>query len=768
MSIKLKLSLCISLVVAAVLTLNISIYYFTTMDRLVTSAKQQSQAIAEQISSALEATSHARNNMEESLGQMLRMAAISARKQLPADIDQITNEELSRLSLELNVDDITLWRRTGSDIIAVKSSEPDELNISSSTWGYWHTAFNQLLDHREVTIPQGQKLKDFWSGPYNFAASNPDKIIKWGYYYDGTTNYMINPYISVEPLIAFNDRFKQETIPKLTHGYPGVLEINGFDPEFFGKEPILRIKKGRVVYNLDVRAVLFGSNNFANPDPDEDVRSIQTATSTGEIQTQTATIKERMVTKYFIPIQGESKPNVFNIVLDQKTIVKPLYDQLLMQVIISSFLLIITLVGSYFLSGILIRSLKKIVHKVNEISSGSFGTKIELKNTKDELGQLAEQVNSMADNLQHYMNRLQNSAEELRSTKEYLESFINHTSDAIHVSDLQGNITQANKAFWQIYGWSFEEIQGQPLPGQLEEIRAEEQDLIRRIIQGETVTGFETERLTKHGKHVDVSLTISPIRNGQEEIVAIATISRNITDRKRTEEMILRSEKLSVVGQLAAGVAHEVRNPLTTLRGFVQLQKTKGTVSQSHLNIMLAELDRINFIVSEFLVLAKPQVISIQTFNLRKLLNDLVMLLDGQANLDKIQINLPSEGHPAYVTGEPNQLKQVFVNLLKNAMEAMPGGGTIAMEIEQNTQGKVIVRVIDEGVGISREDLQHLGEPFFSRKDTGTGLGLMICQQIISHHNGILNVYSELGKGTTVEVALPGAAKRDAGEQNSE
>lgn len=641
------------------------------------------------------------------------MAAVSARKQLPADIDQITNEELRRLSRELNVNEITLWRRSGSDIIAEKSSDPAELNMSSTTWGYWHTAFNQLLDNREVTIPQGQKLKDFWSGPYNFASSNPDKIVKWGYYYDGTTNYMINPYISVEPLIAFTDRFKKETIPKLTKGYPGVLEINGFDPEFFGKDPILRVKKGRLVYNLDVRAVLFGNNHYANPAPEEDLRSIQNAAVSHQIQTQTATIEGRQVTKYFIPIAGESKPYVFSIVLDQKTIVQPLYDQLFIQTLISFFLLVITMFGSYFISGVLIRSLSKIVNKVNEISSGSFGTKIELKNTRDELGQLAARVNSMSDNLQLYMNRLQNSAEELRSTKEYLESFINHTSDAIHVSDLQGNITRANKAFWQIYGWSFEELKGQPLPGQLDSMREEEQDLIRRIFQGETVTGYETARMIKSGGHVDVSLTISPIRNEQEEIVAIATISRNITDRKQTEEMILRSEKLSVVGQLAAGVAHEVRNPLTTLRGFVQLQKTKGTVSQSHLNIMLAELDRINFIVSEFLVLAKPQVISIQTFNLRKLLNDLVMLLDGQANLDKIQINLPSEGQPVLVTGEPNQLKQVFVNLLKNAMEAMPGGGTIAMEIEQHIEGKVIVRVTDEGTGISKEDLQHIGEPFF-------------------------------------------------------
>lgn len=759
MSVKLKLSICITLVVAVVLFLNISIYFITTRDGLIASARQQSQTIAEQIGIALEVSESSRQSMEESLGLMLRMAAQSALKQLPPDIDDVTNEQLVRISKELNINDITLWVRQGDDIVSAKSSEPDELNLSSGSWGYWHTAFTQLFDRQEITIPQGQKLPNFWSGPYNYATSNPDQINKWGYYYDGTTNYIINPYISAESLLTFNNQFSSETIPKLIRGYDSVLEINGFDPEFVGKDPILRVKKGRLVHNLDVRAVLFGSTRYTNSDPGADVDSIQAAVQTGELQTLRAEIDGKPVTKYFIPYQGKNKPYVFNIVLDRRAVERPLYDQLLMQTLISLSLLMITLISSYFISGILIRSLYQIMYKVNDISSGNFGARIELNDVKDEFGLLAARVNLMSDNLQLYMSRLKNSAEELRSTKEYLESFINHTSDAIHVSDLDGNITQANKAFQQIYGWDFKEVEGGQLPDQLQVMREEEERLISRIIAGETVTDYETARITKSGGHVDVSLTISPIRDENEAIVAIATISRNITDRKQTEEMILRSEKLSVVGQLAAGVAHEVRNPLTTLRGFVQLQKTKGTVSESHLNIMLAELDRINFIVSEFLVLAKPQVVSIQTFNLRKLLSDLVMLLDGQANLDKIQIQVPEEGPPMLVTGEPNQLKQVFVNLLKNAMEAMPGGGTITMELEQTKEEMVIARVTDEGSGIAKEDLQHIGEPFFTRKDNGTGLGLMICQQIISHHKGMLNVYSELGQGTTVEVMLPAAAR---------
>ncbi|GGF92628.1 ATP-binding protein [Paenibacillus abyssi] len=755
MSIKMKLSLFISLIVTVVLTLNISIYYITTREELLENAEQQTRIIAKQIGATVEVSEQAKQLIEDSIGSMLRMAAIATAEQLPPKIADVTNDQLTQISKQLTIDHISLWKRIDNDIIVLKSSDPNELNMSSKSWDYWYTAFNQLFDGVPVTIPQGQKLPNYWSGPYNFATSNPNIINKWGNYYDGTTDYMINPYINADMLLQFEQKIGTNAmLSKMIKDNDGVLEITGFDPRFFGKDPILKIKQGMVVHNLDVRGVIFGQYVYVNQEAD--LEQMNNALRTGEMTTVKATISGQNVLKSFIPMSGSNNSDyVIGITIDQDAMEQGLNRQLLIHTLISLGLIAVTLVASYFISGFLMRSLNQVLVTVNQIAAGNFGTHIPISGKKDELGLLATSVNSMSDNLDHYMNRLKDSAEELRSTKEYLESFINHTSDAIHVSDLEGNVTQANKAFEDIYGWTAEELDGAPYYNIPSGYEADYIKLLKQVLEGEAIADYETVRLTKDGRMIDVSLTISPIRDGRGKIIAIASISRNITARKQTEEVLRRSEKLSVVGQLAAGVAHEIRNPLQTLKGFVQLNKSKGTLNEGHLDIMLSELDRINFIVSEFLVLAKPQVTSIQPIDIRETVNSLIVLLDSQAHLNSIEFETAFEAELPQVMGEPNQLKQVFLNIMKNAMEAMQDGGTIRIEIAKgDDKGQVVIRFIDQGVGMTEEELQRIGEPFFTNKETGTGLGLMVCQQIVANHKGKLNFYSQLGEGTTVEVIL--------------
>jgi signal transduction histidine kinase len=254
-----------------------------------------------------------------------------------------------------------------------------------------------------------------------------------------------------------------------------------------------------------------------------------------------------------------------------------------------------------------------------------------------------------------------------------------------------------------------------------------------------------------------VSITVSPIRDEEDRIIAFAEISRNITARKQTEEVIRRSEKLSVIGQLAAGVAHEIRNPLTTLRGFVQLNKQQGALSDAYLDIMLSELDRINFIVSEFLVLAKPQVGQFVPVDMRSLLSDMISLLDSQASLISASFDTRFSEHVPLIDCDANQLKQVFINIIKNSLEAMEdGGGTITVELDYDSADHAaVIRVKDQGRGISEEDLPKIGEPFFTSKTSGNGLGLMVSHRIIANHKGTMNYSSKLGEGTCVEIRLP-------------
>lgn len=752
MTIKQKLSCFISLTVTIMLLLNISIYYFSSKKELQTNAEQQMIVIAKQIGESVESAQKSKQLIEDMIGEKLRIAAIAVKNKLGPDIDLIQNEQLVQLSDELDLDGITLWQRVEDDIVVKKSSDPKEINLSSKTMDYWYTAFNQLFDHQKVTIPEGQKLENFWSGPINFSTSNPSHVNKWGDYYDGTTNYMINPYVHADVFIDFELMNGSEAIAaQVMRDNPNILEITGIDPQFFGKKPIIKIKQGIPVFNLDVRSILFGHYKYI--DSANDFIHVHESAYRGEVITTKSEISDKKVMKSFIPLTG-NKTYVISVSFDHSAIQQSLMRQLIIQASISLGLIILTIAASSTLASFIIRSLNQILIKVDEIAQGNFGAKITVK-TKDELGMLASRVNTMSVNLHSYMTQLTNAAEELQHTKQYLESFVNHTSDAIHVSDLNGLIIQVNKAFETMYGWSEEESLGKRLDNIPEEYNAEYTRKLDVVRLGGSITDHETVRYDKAGNPIDVSITISSIRDEQGIIVAIAAISRNITARKQTEEVLRRSEKLSVVGQLAAGVAHEVRNPLTTLRGFVQLLQRDGKLAPVYMDIMLSELDRINFIVSEFLVFAKPQANRYQLVDLKEIISDMVILLDSEANINNIQVNTSFGPDIPMLKCEPNQLKQVFVNLLKNGMEAMPDGGEIRIALTCTPTNDILIRITDHGCGISELDMSRIGEPFFTRKNDGTGLGLMISQRIIANHHGDIRFESELGVGTCVEIRLP-------------
>lgn len=763
MSIRTKLTLLITLVVTIVLSLNISAYYYSTKRDMQENARQQMLDIAMQINASVQSTQEFRQHMEDGLAEKIRLAAIVAQRNLDPRAANVTNEQLARLSKELGVEGITLWQRLPSgDIVVMKSSLPKEIGMSSKTWGYWFTAFNELFDHRNViTVAEGDRSEHFWSGPINFAASDPSQISKWGNYYDGTTDYMINPFVDGTPVLNFEEKSGTNAVIRtILRSNPNILEITGIDPEFFGKPVIWRKKKGQMIQNLDVRSVPFGTYELKSEA--NDILNVRQSVAQGSLvsSNETVTIMQpngetikKSIIKSFLPIQRD-KTYVVSVSFDRKEIDEALRRQLAVHSSISLILITATLIMSYILSGFLVKTLNRIVRKVNEIAAGQFGTTVDVK-SRDELGMLASRVNLMSGNLQQYTDQIKDHAEELRSMKEYLESFVGHTSDAIHVTDLNGVVLTVNKAFEAMFGWQSSDLAGQRLDNVPDGLEAEAADIEARVLRGEPVADFETVRLGKDGRPIDLSVTVSGIRDKYGAIISIATISRNITARKQTEEVIRRSEKLSIVGQLAAGVAHEIRNPLTTLHGFAQFMKQKP-LSPAHIDLMMSELDRINFIVSEFLVLSKPQASRYRPADLKEIVNDLLLFLDSHANMNNVQFetSFPESPVPKLIC-EPSQLKQVFLNILKNAMEAMEGGGVIRIELLHERGESLTVKVTDEGYGIPPEELHRLGEPFFTKKDSGNGLGLMVSQQIISNHKGTMTFRSELGVGTSVEVRLP-------------
>ncbi|WP_028609523.1 ATP-binding protein [Paenibacillus harenae] len=416
--------------------------------------------------------------------------------------------------------------------------------------------------------------------------------------------------------------------------------------------------------------------------------------------------------------------------------------------------MLLVLIISYWLVGAMIRPLKDILWKVNEVSSARFHQPIRIKR-KDEFGLLALKVNAMSQNLSIYMNKLRKAFEENRRMKEHLESFINHTSDAIHLFDLEGKVIQVNRAFELLFGYEEEEEAiGLVYPTLPDSHKAEKLHMLNQILAGKTLPTLETMRITKSGEMIPVSVTVSPIRDSDGTIRAFASISRDMRSRNKMEELLRRSEKLTTVGQLAAGVAHEIRNPLTTLRGFLQLQQESKKLTLAHVSLMLSELDRINLIVGEFLILAKPQATRFIMKDVRDVLQDVIALMNSEALLHNIEFRVSFTEDGCRISCEENQLKQVFINLIKNAIEAMPGGGMIHIYIT-NRREHITITITDEGEGIPDEMITKIGDPFFTGKETGTGLGIMVSQRIINSHKGTLDIKSQLGVGTTVNIILP-------------
>jgi len=244
-------------------------------------------------------------------------------------------------------------------------------------------------------------------------------------------------------------------------------------------------------------------------------------------------------------------------------------------------------------------------------------------------------------------------------------------------------------------------------------------------------------------------------RDGKGHADRLFGTVRDISSQRQTEELLRKSEKLKTVGQLAAGIAHEIRNPLTSLKGFSKLLRNAADApAERYYRIMEAEFDRIEMILGELLVLAKPHATTYEPWDVRLIVQEVSDLLGSQAILSDVVIHTELLAEECSVRCEKNQLKQVVMNIVKNAIEAMPDGGDLRALVSREA-GAVLIRVSDQGVGIDEDKLPKLGEPFYTTKERGTGLGLMVSYKIIEEHEGSLEFASKPGEGTTVTIRLP-------------
>ncbi|MBD1383297.1 ATP-binding protein [Metabacillus arenae] len=334
----------------------------------------------------------------------------------------------------------------------------------------------------------------------------------------------------------------------------------------------------------------------------------------------------------------------------------------------------------------------------------------------------------------------------LKTTQAQFDLIFSQTHDAIALLDKSGHVITVNPAFEKLYQMSKSDIVKKKYTFATRE---------RLYLSVSEVSVYERHDFKSDGSVVEVEVTVSPIYDEDNELIAFSEIIRDVTEKRKQDQYMFQTEKLKLAGEMAAGVAHEIRNPITVLQGFLQLFHEKNHGDQKHTKIMLSELKRMNEIVSEFLVLSKPQAVQQSQFSIKEIIDETLQLFETEALLKGVQLEFQDNSGDLELYGDRNQIKQVIINLLKNACDAMPNGGMVHVEVAAEDQKYISIKVVDNGMGIPSDLLGKIQTPFFTTKEKGTGLGLVITEKIINQHNGELCIQSEEGEGTTVTIYLP-------------
>lgn len=323
--------------------------------------------------------------------------------------------------------------------------------------------------------------------------------------------------------------------------------------------------------------------------------------------------------------------------------------------------------------------------------------------------------------------------------------------------DNQGTITSFNQAAESILHLNSEDARGRLsriLPSQLWELTSRLSGPRKSIQQ-------EIDCSLPDGKVIPMDISISSFEDDTGAIWGQIVLFRDLTEVRGLQREIETNRRLASIGMLAAGVAHEIRNPLSSIKGFATYFKERyrnHPEDQKTAEIMIQEVDRLDRVITQLLEFARPLAIQKKRTPLQILINHSLQMIETQAQEKNIEIEKSFASEPLEAVVDPDRMSQVLLNLYLNAMQSMEGKGgllTVSLSREKGPQPSVRISVKDTGTGIAKEDLDHVFDPYFTTKQSGTGLGLAIVHKIIESHQGEIRVESEPGHGTTVSFYLP-------------
>ncbi|MNH93760.1 Sporulation kinase E [compost metagenome] len=350
-------------------------------------------------------------------------------------------------------------------------------------------------------------------------------------------------------------------------------------------------------------------------------------------------------------------------------------------------------------------------------------------------------------------------APQLNLLQRFSDAFLNDVNLGVILINMDYTIVDVSDMACKVLGLERAHILTKSMESVFAAVPLEHQLVQRTILTGMVVRNHAVSWMNDQERY-ELLLDSNVLRDHQGQIIGAYLIFKDVSNLRSLEEQVQRSDRLAMIGQIAAGTAHEIRNPLTSIKGFLQVLNAKFVLQgwekeQGYTEVMLSEIDRINELVSEFLLLSKPKHVSYEQTDISSVIKGILPIINNVAILHKVHLQYDSSIHMPKVMADQELLKQVFLNLSKNGIEAMVEGGnlTISERIDVEER-KVNIDIHDTGPGIPLFVIDKIFDPFFTTKDTGTGLGLSVCQRIIHDMSGSIRVSSK-GYGTTFTVSIP-------------
>jgi len=360
----------------------------------------------------------------------------------------------------------------------------------------------------------------------------------------------------------------------------------------------------------------------------------------------------------------------------------------------------------------------------------------------------------------------QSSGEELKETAKTLaslrvlhERIIESIRSGLITTDLDGKIYTINAAATEITGISSEDAPGESIFSTFGDIREPIKLSLDAAAEGGQVPRFETALQTPDGFAVRIGYSVSQLFSQSNEATGLIITFQDLTEIRSMEESVRRKDRLAAVGRVAAGLAHEIRNPLGAMRGAIQVLESttpKGSTQAELMDIILKESDRLNSIITNFLNYARPAATNLAETDVAEAIREMFKLLRHSPDVKDEHILIDESGsEPVVIAADTTQLKQIFWNLARNAIQAMPDAGQLRVGLEVIPNNRIRIIFEDSGCGMSQEQVEQLFEPFANSTTGGTGLGLSIVYQIVKDHNGAINVRSIDGGGSIINIELP-------------